>query len=215
MGPSTVGPDPAPGHEEERAAGSLRPTYSTRSGRNVTGGRRRGSAARPPISPFCLSAPLLFTSSWSLARPWHIAMGPPPSEYAPAVNWRVSSPKQLEVPMQLLPTLRRPDGGRSLLRDWDRLEDQMQRLLGSMPAWEPTSDPFLWAPRVDFSDENGSFALTAELPGIEPNEVDIEVEGNVITIKGEKKLRREHKDERVQVAERRYGAFERSFTLHP
>ncbi len=115
--------------------------------------------------------------------------------------------------MQLLPTLRRPDGGRSLLRDWDRLEDQMQRLLGSMPAWEATSEPFLWAPRVDFSDENGSFALTAELPGVEPNEVDIEVEGNVITIKGEKKLRREHKDDRVQVAERRYGAFERSFTL--
>jgi len=115
--------------------------------------------------------------------------------------------------MQILPTFRRPDGGRSLLRDWDRLEDQMQRMLGAMPAWEATSEPFVWAPRIDFADENGQFVLTAELPGVEPGDVDIEIEGNVLTLKGEKKMKREHKDERVQFAERRYGGFERAFTL--
>jgi HSP20 family protein len=115
--------------------------------------------------------------------------------------------------MQLVPTLRRPDGGRSLLRDWDRLEDRMQRLMGGMPLWEPTSEAFVWAPKIDFADDNGNFVMTAELPGVEPKDVDIEVEGNVLTVKGEKKTTREHKEERIQVAERRYGAFERSFTL--
>ncbi len=116
--------------------------------------------------------------------------------------------------MQVLPTpRRRPNGGRSLLRDWDLLEHEMQRLLGGRPLWEGSSESFVWAPQIDFADENGSFVLTAELPGVEPNDVDIEVEGNILTIKGEKKVRREHEDERVQISERRYGAFERSFTL--
>jgi HSP20 family protein len=115
--------------------------------------------------------------------------------------------------MQTLPALRRPNGGRSLLREWDRMENQMQRLLGGMPLWEPTSEAFAWGPRVDFSEENGNYVLTAELPGVEPDHVDIEMEGNVLTIKGEKKVEREHQDERIQLSERRYGTFERSFTL--
>jgi HSP20 family protein len=116
--------------------------------------------------------------------------------------------------MQVLPIpRRRPDGGRSLMRDWNRLENEMQRLMGGSPFWEASSEAFVWAPQIDFTDENGTFVLTAELPGVELNDVDIEVEGNILTLKGEKKVRREHEDERVQIAERRYGSFERSFTL--
>lgn len=116
--------------------------------------------------------------------------------------------------MQILPIpRRRPDGGRALLRDWDRLENEMHRLLGGAPLWEAASEAFVWAPQIDFSEENGTFVLTAELPGVEPSEVDIEIEGSVLTIKGEKKLHREHEDERVQISERRYGAFERRLTL--
>jgi HSP20 family protein len=118
-----------------------------------------------------------------------------------------------EVPMQILPLLRRRDPGRPMLRDWELLEDRMDRLMRGMPLWEPVTDPFVWAPRVDFVDENGAFLLTAELPGIDPDAVEIDVEGNVLTMKGEKKVEREHKDERIQLSERRYGAFERSFTL--
>ncbi len=115
--------------------------------------------------------------------------------------------------MQLLPTLRRPTGGRSLLRDWDRLEDQMQRFMGGMSLWEPTSEAFTWGPKMDFSEDNGNYVLTAELPGVEPNDVDVELEGNILTIRGEKKMKREHQDERIQLSERRYGAFERRLTL--
>ncbi len=89
----------------------------------------------------------------------------------------------------------------------------MQRMLGAWPQWETRGEGFEWTPRVDFMDENGQFILTAELPGVEPEGVDIEIEGNVLTIRGEKKLEREHEGERVRVAERHYGSFERTFNL--
>jgi HSP20 family protein len=115
--------------------------------------------------------------------------------------------------MSILPTLRRSGGGRSSLQDWDLLDRQMQRLLGTSPLWDSPSEPFLWAPAVDFAEKDDTFVLTAELPGLAPEEVQIEMDGNVLTLRGEKKLEREHKDERMQLSERRYGAFERSFTL--
>jgi HSP20 family protein len=115
--------------------------------------------------------------------------------------------------MQILPTLRRRETGLFPWRDLDLLEDRMHRMFQTMPTWETAAEAFTWAPRVDLADEDGHFVLTAELPGIESEDVDIEVEGNVLTIRGEKKIEHEHKDERVHIAERRYGSFERTFTL--
>ncbi len=115
--------------------------------------------------------------------------------------------------MRMLPTLRRRGAGLPSWRDIDLLEDPMQRMFGTPPRWEPFSETFGWAPRVDLADENGQLVLTAEIPGIEPEDVDIEVEGNMLTIRGEKKIEREEKGEHIRLAERRYGAFERTFTL--
>ena len=109
--------------------------------------------------------------------------------------------------MQPLPTLRRRDARLfSPWRDFDVFDDWTQRL-------SPAGETFLWAPRVDFAEENGKYVLTAELPGIDPKDVDIEVEENTLSIKGEKKTEREESDERVQISERRYGSFERRFVL--
>jgi len=115
--------------------------------------------------------------------------------------------------MSILPGPRRPATGRSLARDWNQLENQMQRLLGRSPLWEGDGEPFLLSPQVDFTESNGEFVLTAELPGIEPEDVHIDLEGNVLTLKGEKREVREKEDEKVRLSERRYGTFERSFTL--
>lgn len=115
--------------------------------------------------------------------------------------------------MRLTPTIRRREPGLFPFRDWDLLEDQMERLMRRLPLAEPSEEPFVWAPRVDFVEENGAFVLTAELPGIDPKDVDIEVEGNTLMVRGEKKIEREHEDERVRLSERTYGSFERSFTL--
>ena len=115
--------------------------------------------------------------------------------------------------MQILPTRRRRDVASSPWRDVDFLEDQMQRLMRNIPFGEPFSESLAWAPRVDFTEEKDRYVLSAEIPGIEPGDVEIELEGNTLTIRGEKKIEREHEDERIQIAERRYGSFERRFTL--
>jgi len=116
--------------------------------------------------------------------------------------------------MPALPTpLRRDPGLHSPWRDFDLLEDRMQRLMRILPLRETGAEMFEWAPRVDFSEEDGRYVLTAELPGIEPEDVEIEIEGNVLSMKGQKALKREEEGERIRLSERRYGAFERSFTL--
>ncbi len=115
--------------------------------------------------------------------------------------------------MSILPTPRRPDAGRASHRDWDRLENQLQRLLGRAPFWEPGGEPFLLSPHVDFTESEGEFVLTAELPGVDPDDVHIDLDANVLTLKGEKREERQEESERLRLSERRYGSFERSFTL--
>lgn len=117
--------------------------------------------------------------------------------------------------MQRLPTSRRGgDGGVSPWRHWEELEDQMQRLLQTMSG-APAPDVSGWAPRVDFAEEDDRFVLTTELPGVEPEDVEIEVSGDVISIHGEKQATHEYEQDRFHVAERRYGTFHREVTLPP
>jgi HSP20 family protein len=115
--------------------------------------------------------------------------------------------------MPLLPTHRRRAGDVSRWRDPNFLEDQMGRMMSALPGWAPLAEALHGSPRVDFADEDGVFVLTAELPGVEPDDVDIEVEGNVLSIRGEKRVEHEQKGDHVHVAERHYGSFERTFTL--
>ena len=70
-----------------------------------------------------------------------------------------------------------------------------------------------WAPAVDIFEKDGNIVLKAELPGVNSKEVDIRVENNVLTLRGERKLEQEIKKENVHRVERTYGAFSRSFTL--
>jgi HSP20 family protein len=70
-----------------------------------------------------------------------------------------------------------------------------------------------WAPSVDIYEQEGNLVLKAELPGIDPKDVDVRVENNVLTLRGERKLDTEVKKESYHRVERSYGAFSRSFTL--
>jgi HSP20 family protein len=118
--------------------------------------------------------------------------------------------------MRTLSVPRRRD--RTLLTSWadlDLLEDRLGRLFQGLPVPGASGGPLVWAPRIDVVEEHGRFVLTAELPGIDPHDVEIEVEGRVLSIKGEKRVEREEGDERIRIAERREGAFDRTFTLPP
>ena len=70
-----------------------------------------------------------------------------------------------------------------------------------------------WTPVVDILEEPEFLRITAEVPGVKPEDVKISVEGNLLTIQGSKDQTAEQKTEKVHRYERTYGAFERSFTL--
>ena len=70
-----------------------------------------------------------------------------------------------------------------------------------------------WAPAVDIFEHEGDLVLKAELPGVDPKDVDVHVENNVLTLRGERKLESEVKREQYHRVERAYGSFSRSFTL--
>ena len=70
-----------------------------------------------------------------------------------------------------------------------------------------------WQPAVDVFEDADSIQLQVEVPGVDPKDVEIQVEGNTLTIRGERKLDREDKRENYQRIERVYGAFSRTFTL--
>jgi HSP20 family protein len=70
-----------------------------------------------------------------------------------------------------------------------------------------------WAPAVDIYEKDGNIVLKAELPGIDPKSVEIRVENNVLSLRGERKLEDEVKKEGFHRVERAYGTFTRSFTL--
>jgi HSP20 family protein len=70
-----------------------------------------------------------------------------------------------------------------------------------------------WTPSVDVAESDGDIVVTAELPGIAKDDVDISLSNDVLTIKGEKKEEKETKEENYHRIERRYGSFQRSIPL--
>ncbi len=70
-----------------------------------------------------------------------------------------------------------------------------------------------WAPPVDIYEQDGNLVLKAELPGIDPKDVDVRVENNVLTLTGERKFENEVNRDQYHRVERAYGRFSRSFTL--
>jgi HSP20 family protein len=72
-----------------------------------------------------------------------------------------------------------------------------------------------WVPPVDIYEDAEGVTLKAEVPGLAPNEIDVRVENNTLTFKGERKLEREDKKDNYKRVERYYGTFTRSFSLPP
>lgn len=91
--------------------------------------------------------------------------------------------------------------------DLFRLHDQVF----GRPAVRPTREEYL--PAVDVYEDEAGLVFEAELPGVRLDDVDLELEKNVLTIRGERKLEREAGSEGNWRVERRYGRFERAFRL--
>ena len=94
-----------------------------------------------------------------------------------------------------------------LLRGWPAM-----RMLSS-PRDRTLAGAARWAPSMDVSENDTHFIATVELAGAKKDDVHVEVEDGVLTIRGEKKSEREEENEERRYTERTYGAFSRSFTL--
>jgi HSP20 family protein len=75
-----------------------------------------------------------------------------------------------------------------------------------LSAWE-------FGPPVDIIEDEQKLTFKVEVPGIEEKDIKVEVENNVLTVRGERKLEKDIKEENFRRMERHYGAFTRSFTL--
>jgi len=70
-----------------------------------------------------------------------------------------------------------------------------------------------WFAPTDVSEDESSLRITMELPGVDPNDVRLSLENNILTIRGEKKQQIDDNSERIHRFERTYGMFERTFVL--
>ncbi len=70
-----------------------------------------------------------------------------------------------------------------------------------------------WFPTLDLTETKDDLVIKAEIPGIDPKDIDISLSDGILTIKGEKKQEREEKEEAYHLIERSYGAFARSLQL--
>lgn len=70
-----------------------------------------------------------------------------------------------------------------------------------------------WLPSIDVSETKNELVIKAELPGLDPKDIDISMNNGYLTIKGEKKHEKEEKDENYHLIEKSYGSFTRSVRL--
>ena len=93
-------------------------------------------------------------------------------------------------------------------REIDRLFDDF--FTGSPFRYFERGD---WIPAVDMSENENEIVVHAEIPGMNAKEIDIFLNGRVLTMKGDRKQEQEEKEKKYHRIERRYGSFSRSFEL--
>ena len=96
----------------------------------------------------------------------------------------------------------------SLIR-WDPFREL--NFLGK--DWEKAMSTTAWNPSVDIFENENDVVIKAELPGMNPKDIDVRLENNVLMIKGERHFEKEAKEENYHRVEREYGTFSRAFSL--
>lgn len=100
-------------------------------------------------------------------------------------------------------------------RDLEEVSNRLARLFDEGSSLSTGTNGGSWIPAVNVQESKDELTLTAELPGMDEDQISIEMENNVLTISGEKLEERTEGEEerRYHLWERRYGTFQRSFTL--
>lgn len=113
-----------------------------------------------------------------------------------------------------------PDIWQAFRSDMDRLFDRFGTGffsngfgLPGLPRLFDVESNGVSVPAVDVAESDKAFTITAEMPGMDEKDIDVTVSGDLITIKGEKKLEKEEKNKNYYLSERSYGMFQRALAL--
>jgi len=93
------------------------------------------------------------------------------------------------------------------------MQNRMNSLFRDLNEGESPLSTASFVPAVDIYEDDKKVMLKLEVPGIEQKDLDVSVENNTLTVKGERKFEKEEKEENFHRIERRYGSFFRAFTL--
>ena len=96
------------------------------------------------------------------------------------------------------------------------LFNQLQRELDRMHEGEESAGRIAtaeWAPAVDIKEEQDRFIINADIPGVNPDDIDVSMENGVLTLKGEKNTEAKTEKDNYKRVERIYGSFYRRFSL--
>jgi HSP20 family protein len=98
-------------------------------------------------------------------------------------------------------------------REVATLQDRLNRAFGGRTEREDEMSLAAWAPPVDIAEEKDRIVITAELPGFKENEIEIQTENGMLTLRGERRFEKETDGKNFHRVERSYGQFSRSFSL--
>jgi len=96
------------------------------------------------------------------------------------------------------------------------LQDRMNRLFDDAGRTWRSDEPAAtttWSPAVDIFETEGEIVVKAELPGMDRKDIALNLEKNVLTLRGERRFAKEAKDDNYHRIERSYGAFSRAFSI--
>jgi len=96
------------------------------------------------------------------------------------------------------------------------LQDRMNRLFDDAGRPWRTDEPAAttsWSPSVDIFETEGEIVVKAELPGMDRKDIQLNLENNVLSLRGERKFQKETKDDNYHRIERSYGVFSRAFSI--
>ncbi len=102
-------------------------------------------------------------------------------------------------------------------RDFGSLQDRINKMFDDTMKSASSGDEDLvtgaWSPAVDIHETDENYVVSADLPGLNKDDIQINVEDNTLTIKGEKKFEEKVPRDKYIRVERHYGTFVRSFSL--
>ncbi len=96
---------------------------------------------------------------------------------------------------------------------FDQLRREMERELSAHTTEDSSIATSDWAPAVDIKENDDNFVIIADIPGVKPEDIEVQMDNGVLTIKGERETEKKEEDEDYKRIERNFGSFYRRFSL--